>query len=99
MEIARGGACLKLTMLSTCPMLRDFQYDLKGEIYRAWHESARYVMCTAPTGSGKTVLFCDIVKEMGCPACLISHRQELVSQAALSLNREAVPHGIIAPQP
>jgi superfamily II DNA or RNA helicase len=54
-------------------------------------------MAVMATGGGKTVLFCDIVKEMNRPTVLISHRQELVGQAALALNREQVPHGIIAP--
>ena len=78
-------------------MLRDFQVNLKADIYRAWHEGARVVMPVMATGGGKTVVFSDIVREMDQPACLISHRQELVGQAALALNREEVQHGIIAP--
>ncbi len=54
-------------------------------------------MVVAPTGGGKTVLFCNIVAELNVPTVLISHRQELVGQAALALNREQVPHGIISP--
>jgi superfamily II DNA or RNA helicase len=54
-------------------------------------------MVVAPTGGGKTVLFSNIVAEQDQPSALISHRQELVGQAALALNREQVPHGIIAP--
>lgn len=79
-------------------MLRDFQLDLKAGIYRAWHEGARYVMPVMATGGGKTVVFCDIVKEHDAPAAVLAHRQELVGQSALALNREGVPHGIIAPQ-
>lgn len=79
-------------------MLRDFQQELKGRTYEAWGRGARNVMLVAPTGGGKTVLFCDIVAELNLATVLISHRQELVGQAALALNREQVPHGIIAPQ-
>ena len=79
-------------------MLRDFQVTVKHGIYSAWHEGAYNVMPVMPTGSGKTVLFCDIVKEFQQPACTIAHRQELVGQAALALNRERVPHSIIAPK-
>lgn len=79
-------------------MLRDFQAELKQRTYDAWGRGARNVMVVAPTGGGKTVLFCNIVAELGLPTVLISHRQELVGQAALALNREQVPHGIIAPQ-
>ena len=78
-------------------MLRDFQVKLKADIYRAWHEGARNVMGVMATGGGKTVVFSDIVREFDQPACLISHRQELVGQAALALNREEVAHSIIAP--
>lgn len=78
-------------------MLRDFQQRLKAATYDAWGRGARNVMVVTATGGGKTVLFCNIVAELDRPTCLISHRQELVGQAALALNREGVPHGIIAP--
>lgn len=55
-------------------------------------------MAVSPTGSGKTVVLGEILRELNWPACAIAHRQELVSQIALALNREAVPHGIIAPK-
>lgn len=79
-------------------MLRDFQQQLKSDIYQAWHEGARVVMPVLATGGGKTVVFCDIAKEYDAPAAVLAHRQELVGQSALALNREGVPHGIIAPQ-
>ncbi len=79
-------------------MLRDFQQQAKAGIYAAWQEPDIFnVMPVMPTGSGKTVLFCDIIREFDAPACAIAHRQELVGQAALALNRERVPHSIIAP--
>lgn len=79
-------------------MLRDFQTLLKSEIYGAWANGARDVMGVMATGGGKTVLFCNIVAEQNVATCSIAHRQELVGQAAMQLNREQVPHGIIAPQ-
>jgi DNA repair protein RadD len=80
-------------------MLRDFQQTAKQNIYSAWAEPNVYnVMPVMPTGSGKTVLFCDIIRDFGVPACAIAHRQELVGQAALALNRERVEHSIIAPK-
>lgn len=79
-------------------MLRDFQSAAKAEVYTAWGEGAFNVMPVMPTGSGKTVTFCDIVREYQHPSAVIAHRQELVAQAALALNRERVPHGIIAPK-
>ena len=78
-------------------MLRDFQQELKARSYDAWARGSKNIMVVAPTGGGKTVLFCNMVAELAVPTVLISHRQELVGQAALALNREGVPHGIIAP--
>lgn len=80
-------------------MLRDFQIENKNAVYAAWYEPGVYnVMPIMPTGSGKTVTFCDIVREYQQPSCLISHRQELVGQAALALNRERIEHSILAPK-
>jgi DNA repair protein RadD len=50
------------------------------------------------TVTHNTVVLGAILKEKGRPACAIAHRQELVSQLALALNREGVRHDIIAPQ-
>ncbi len=77
---------------------RDYQIKWMAEINQAWDAGAKNVMGTLPTGSGKTFCFASILKEKNQPACLISHRQELVAQAALALNREQVAHSIIAPQ-
>lgn len=79
-------------------MLRDFQQDLKRGVYSAWQQGAGNVMMVAPTGSGKTVILGSILQELNQPSCAIAHRQELVGQLALALNRERVPHGIIAPR-
>jgi DNA repair protein RadD len=78
-------------------MLRDFQQKMVADVHTAWAEGARNIMMVAPTGSGKTVVFCDILKRLAQPAVVIAHRSELVGQAALALNRENVPHAIIAP--
>lgn len=77
---------------------RDYQIKWCNDVNAAWDEGAQYVMGTLPTGGGKTFCFASILKDKNEPACLISHRQELVAQAALALNREQVYHSIIAPQ-
>ena len=56
-------------------------------------------MLTAPTGSGKTVVIGHIIRTQSCPTLAIAHRQELVGQLSLALNREAIPHGLICTQP
>lgn len=77
--------------------LRDYQSDLKREIYTAW-QSHRHVLAVSPTGSGKTVLFSDILSEYEGASCAIAHRQELVSQMSLALARCGVRHGVVAPK-
>lgn len=79
-------------------MLRDFQQEIKNGVLQAWGEGAINVMPVAPTGSGKTVILGDIIQTLDVPTCAIAHRQELVTQLALALNREKVSHGIIAPK-
>lgn len=77
--------------------LRDYQQQLKQDIYTAW-QTHRNVLAVAPTGSGKTVLFSDILSEYKGASCAIAHRQELVSQMSLALARCGVRHGVIAPK-
>jgi DNA repair protein RadD len=79
-------------------MLRDFQNEIDQASDRAWAEGAQNVMVVAPTGSGKTVLMGHKIQKLDVPACAIAHRQELVGQIALALNREEVPHGVVAPK-
>lgn len=80
-------------------MLRDFQSDVKGRIYTAWGEPNVFnIQPVLPTGGGKTVLMGSVIEDMNTATAAIAHRQELVSQMALALNRERIPHGIIAPK-
>lgn len=79
-------------------MLRDYQAQAIAEIHQAWAEGAANVMLTAPTGAGKTVIVGDLLKTHNVPSAVIAHRQELLSQLCLALNREGVPHAIIAPK-
>ncbi len=79
-------------------MLRDFQVDIKNRVYSAWQNpNVRNIMVVSPTGSGKTVIQANIVQELMWPTVKIAHRQELVGQLALALNREKIPHGLVAP--
>lgn len=79
-------------------MLRDFQVIARDGVYDKWQAGHRNVMLVSATGSGKTVILGDIIKAMGVPGVAIAHRQELVGQLSLALNRERVPHAIIAPK-
>lgn len=76
--------------------LRPYQTQLKSDVYAAWQEH-RHVLAVSPTGSGKTVLFSDILSQYAGASVAIAHRQELVSQMSLALARNGVRHGVIAP--
>lgn len=79
-------------------MERDYQTALKGDIYGAWGNGAINVMPTLATGGGKTFVFCRVIVEKDVPTVVVAHRQELLGQSCLALNREDVPHGITAPK-
>ncbi len=81
-------------------MLRDYQLDLETRIFNAWQNpGVNNVMATMATGGGKSVVIGSVLRKFQRPAVVMAHRSELVSQLALMLAREQVPHGIIAPQP
>jgi DNA repair protein RadD len=79
--------------------LRPYQQKLSDDIDAAWLAGARNVMAVAPTGAGKTVLFCHKIMQNGKGySAAIAHRQELVTQMALTLARNGIVHRIIAPR-
>lgn len=79
--------------------LRDYQAYARDRTYEAWQQPNVFnVIVTMATGGGKTVLFSEIVRDFNAPACIIAHRQELISQASLALNSQGIQHDIMAPQ-
>lgn len=77
--------------------LRPYQATIKAAVFQHWNEGRRNVLVKSPTGSGKTVLFADVVRTVDRAAAVIAHRSELVSQTSLALAREGVRHRIIGP--
>jgi len=82
-------------------VLRPYQNIMKADIYSAWEQSYKNVLLVMPTGAGKTRTFCSIAIEVaigrGIPTAIKVHRKELVSQIAMTLAEEGIPHNIIAP--
>jgi DNA repair protein RadD len=83
------------------PTLRPYQAKLKADTYAAWHDLAARgypnptVMVVSPTGTGKTVLFSDVMQEEQGASVAIAHRKEIVSQISLALARNGARHRII----
>lgn len=81
--------------------LRDYQQKSVDEIRVGFadHRSQLFVL---PTGGGKTRVFSyitDKASDKGKSVCIVVHRQELVTQASMSLADLGIRHRIIAPQP
>lgn len=77
--------------------LRPYQQKGQDEVNQAWSQGHRNVLAVFPTGAGKTVLFSNTIHKHDGASVAIAHRQELVSQISVALNREEVPHRIIGP--
>lgn len=78
--------------------LRPFQQRIKAETYALWQaQTAKNILIVSATGSGKTVITGDIVREYRGASAVIAHRSELVTQISTALARERVPHRIIGP--
>lgn len=85
-------------------VLRDYQEQLKAEIYAAWASGFKNVLAVMPTGMGKTVTFGSITFDMingtvtgqKFPTAIMVHRKELVAQISLTLAKVGIRHNIIA---
>lgn len=80
--------------------LRDYQTDGVELLRAAYGRGRRAPLYVLPTGGGKTVLFCAIVRravERGGRVLLLVHRRELIQQASAALDRFDVSHGVVAP--
>lgn len=73
--------------------LRDYQRKAIDDAKRAYRDGKRAILMVAPTGAGKTLLGCEIVKgavDKGGTVLWLAHREELISQARERL----LAHGI-----
>jgi DNA repair protein RadD len=79
--------------------LRPYQERGIKDIRALFQQGRRRVCYTAPTASGKTVVFCHLAHKIvraGQRAAIIVHRQELVDQTCKALAAEGLACGVIA---
>lgn len=79
--------------------LRDYQDTGVGDI-RKFFATYRSLLYVLPTGGGKTRVFSYITEAAsakGNSVCIVVHRQELVTQASMSLADLGIRHRVIAP--
>lgn len=67
----RGGRLL---------LLRDYQREAVEAVRRDIAAGHRALLVTLPTGTGKTVVFATLARELGWPTLVLAHRDELVRQ-------------------
>jgi superfamily II DNA or RNA helicase len=81
------------------PPLRPYQQSDIAKIRAEYASGARSVLYQAPTGSGKTRIFSQVVAgavDRGNRVVILGHRQEIVDQISEALDALGVVHGIIA---
>jgi DNA repair protein RadD len=80
--------------------LRDYQETDLARLRREFMRGHRRVCYAAPTGSGKTVLFVELVRRVratrGQRVAVVVHRQELIDQTCAALAAADLDYGIIA---
>jgi DNA repair protein RadD len=75
--------------------LRGYQDETLRRIALAFKEGARSVLCTMPTGSGKTTLYSEFARRLKSPGLVLVHRRELATQGANRLREFGVSFGYI----
>ena len=75
--------------------LRNYQQEMLQNLYKAWKRH-RSIMVQMPTGTGKTHLMAEIVREFADKGVLVvAHRIELIEQISQTLEMFGVAHGQI----
>jgi superfamily II DNA or RNA helicase len=78
--------------------LRPYQHQGIEAIFKEWRNGVRSVLFQMPTGTGKTVLFSEIVKkghDHHRKILIVVHRKELIEQITRKLRNKQVEAGII----
>lgn len=79
-------------------MLRDYQIKAIEEIRQHIRRGEKKILLHAPTGSGKTVIFSEILKGVSArkkKAIMVTRGRKLVDQCSKRLQRENVTHGVL----
>ncbi len=78
--------------------LRTYQQSLKDEVFLLWRKNFN-IMLQLPTGTGKTVLFTSIIRDLSvvkdAKIIILAHRKELIDQISEHLGQYDIDHGII----
>ena len=78
--------------------LRPYQIDAVQSLRRSIASGNHGVILAAPTGSGKTVMGCEVIRlatAKGRRTLFVAHRDELIRQCSAKLSDIGISHGII----
>ena len=78
-------------------ILRPYQQQLYDQIHHGWSQGYNNVIAVAQTGSGKSVLLSEILKNHTGMCAVMAHTSELIHQLSLLLAHREIKHRIIAP--
>ena len=76
-------------------MLRPYQQQAIDDIRAHFGRGVRKVLLHMPTGSGKTVIFSEILKTSKVNCLMVVRGRKLVDQCSQRLTREGIEHSII----
>ena len=79
--------------------LRPYQREVIFRVAAQVIGRAKRILLVAPTGSGKTVIAADLVRDaaaVGLSVLFLVHRRELIFQASRKLHAAGLDHGIVA---
>lgn len=79
-------------------ILRPYQQKLYDGIHNLWDAGHRNICAVSQTGSGKSVLLSEILKNHHGMCAVMAHTSELIHQLSLLLAHRQIYHRIIAPQ-
>jgi DNA repair protein RadD len=77
--------------------LRPYQADVVERVERALEAGERPII-VAPTGSGKTIIFCELIRRAVAKhksVLVLAHRRKIIDQTSRKLSAHGVRHGII----
>ncbi len=66
---------------STLRKLREYQQECIDKSFFAWNEGLRRIAVSLPVGSGKTVIFSNLIRKLDGKVLVLAHRKELLIQA------------------
>jgi superfamily II DNA or RNA helicase len=62
--------------------LRPYQDDTIAAVEAGWAEGLHRMLIESPCGTGKTLVFAELIRRRGGRALIVAHRDELLEQAA-----------------